>query len=224
MTDQVAFRRFVLQALDPMTGTPAVEAQLHITDVSRLRGILGEAANSDPNLDYAYEIERHDLKALGELSHPPFIPEDCFTHIEPWHSIREVPYLVHTGYELPLMLEGRKPLAVFHDVYPTAWFDELIERYRPFVLSGHILQQIVERPFKEDELPYKRGFRGDREAYFALPKHEWRIAAYRLLRDVASKSGWNEALERFEGSLLGYEDWQNDWWINRKRLNAEPHR
>jgi hypothetical protein len=24
---------------------------------------------------------------------------------------------------------------------------------------------------------------------------------------------WNENLERLEGLLFGYEDWQNDWWI-----------
>ena len=26
--------------------------------------------------------------------------------------------------------------------------------------------------------------------------------------------GWNEHFERLEGMLFGYEDWQNDWWIN----------
>lgn len=27
---------------------------------------------------------------------------------------------------------------------------------------------------------------------------------------AASKSGWSEGFERMHGSLLGYEDWQND--------------
>jgi hypothetical protein len=26
--------------------------------------------------------------------------------------------------------------------------------------------------------------------------------------------GWNEHFERLVGMLFGYEDWQNDWWIN----------
>ena len=31
-----------------------------------------------------------------------------------------------------------------------------------------------------------------------------------MLVAVELKEGWNNALERYEGSLLGYEDWQND--------------
>ena len=27
---------------------------------------------------------------------------------------------------------------------------------------------------------------------------------------------WNDDLERLQGSLFGYEDWQNDWWIEHK--------
>jgi hypothetical protein len=27
---------------------------------------------------------------------------------------------------------------------------------------------------------------------------------------------WNDDLERREGSLLGYDDWQNDWWIEQR--------
>ena len=52
--------------------------------------------------------------------------------------------------------------------------------------------------------------------YVALRGEEWRIEAFILLRGVMEKPGWNEALERFEGSLLGHEDWQNDWWIEHK--------
>jgi hypothetical protein len=32
---------------------------------------------------------------------------------------------------------------------------------------------------------------------------------------ASSKSGgWNEHFERLEGMLFGYEDWQNDWWVD----------
>ena len=34
-----------------------------------------------------------------------------------------------------------------------------------------------------------------------------------LLIDSAAKSGWSEGFERIQGSLLGYEDWQNDIFI-----------
>jgi hypothetical protein len=47
----------------------------------------------------------------------------------------------------------------------------------------------------------------------ALPGEQWRIDAYLLLWKAAEKSGWNEGFERLEGTLLGYEDWQNDYHI-----------
>ena len=42
----------------------------------------------------------------------------------------------------------------------------------------------------------------------------------KLLYEATSQSGgWNETYERLEGMLFGYEDWQNDWWIeNGRRL------
>lgn len=39
--------------------------------------------------------------------------------------------------------------------------------------------------------------------------------AYVLLWRTAEKSGWNEGFERMQGSLLGYDDEQNDIFIER---------
>jgi len=50
---------------------------------------------------------------------------------------------------------------------------------------------------------------------YALPHQEWRINAMTLLIDSAAKSGWSEGFERIQGSLLGYEDWQNDIFIEK---------
>jgi hypothetical protein len=43
---------------------------------------------------------------------------------------------------------------------------------------------------------------------------------------ASRKSGWNENFERLEGMMFGYEDWQNDWWIEdlRKMRTAVGHR
>jgi hypothetical protein len=35
----------------------------------------------------------------------------------------------------------------------------------------------------------------------------------KLIWRAAEAAGWNEHFERLEGMLFGYEDWQNDWWI-----------
>ncbi len=47
-----------------------------------------------------------------------------------------------------------------------------------------------------------------------LKGEEWRIGASKLLYGGFGKIGaWNETLERLEGVLFGYDDWQNDWWM-----------
>jgi len=66
-----------------------------------------------------------------------------------------------------------------------------------------------------------RVLEGIRTVYYTRKDEEWRIAAWKLVSKASAKSGWNETFERFEGMLFGYEDWQNDWWIEdlrRRRL------
>ena len=48
-----------------------------------------------------------------------------------------------------------------------------------------------------------------------VPHQEWRINAIALLMDSAAKCGWSEGFERVHGALLGYEDWQNDIFIEK---------
>jgi hypothetical protein len=48
---------------------------------------------------------------------------------------------------------------------------------------------------------------------YALPSEVWRID--KMIRLRTNLGMWTEAHERQEGSLLGYEDWQNDIWIPR---------
>jgi hypothetical protein len=54
-----------------------------------------------------------------------------------------------------------------------------------------------------------------RSAMYASPHQEWRINAMTLLMDSAAKCGWSEGFERVQGSLLGYEDWQNDIFMEK---------
>jgi hypothetical protein len=56
-------------------------------------------------------------------------------------------------------------------------------------------------------------FEGTRFVYYSLKASEWCIAAWKLIREAAQKSGWNADFECLEGMLLGYDEWQNDWWI-----------
>jgi hypothetical protein len=58
-----------------------------------------------------------------------------------------------------------------------------------------------------------RRFEGLRTVYYTPKGEEWRIPATKLIWRAAEAAGWNEHFERLEGMLFGYEDWQNDWWI-----------
>jgi hypothetical protein len=198
---KLALKEFVLQARDSEMDYPILEARLRISDVPALRKIIGDAASDDPNLEHEYVLDIDELNAVAALSDHPFQPDRRLTTLTPWHFLRKVPYLIHTEFELPLMLEGRKPLAAFKD--SAQWLTQHLKSYDRFVKEGHFIRRIIERG-------------NIQEVYFALPGQEWRIDAYVQLLE-SSAGAWDDKRERRQGELLGYEDWQNDWWINNRK-------
>jgi hypothetical protein len=136
---------------------------------------------------------------------PP--PEEIFhrDHIN-------VPYLIHSGYELPLLLDGRKEFArVSGFFYPPMTFDGK-HCFDDWVAEGLLHREEVLEPF---DSPF-RGYLGRRTVYYTQKGQEWRIPAWKQIKEASGKSGgWNENFERLDGMLFGYEDWQNDWWIDR---------
>jgi hypothetical protein len=126
----------------------------------------------------------------------------------------DLPYRLHTGRELRMMLAGVKPLAVFSDLLeddPSPWcFPEDV--FEPHVRDG----TLVRRELLEVDGAAMRQ-RAVRVLLYALAAEAWRIDAYVLLRQVGRHEGWNDALTRMEGSLLGYAHWQNDVHLERLR-------
>ena len=55
-------------------------------------------------------------------------------------------------------------------------------------------------------------FEGTRFVYYTLKARSGVCCV------AAQKSGWNADFECLEGMLLGYEEWQNDWWITHGSL------
>ena len=210
---------FVLQGFDQVTETVCVEWRVRIADIERLKEILGPDCAEDHDLQGTYyDISLRDMRRIGRICQPPVIPDSLYTAIGRRHSgFDDLPYMVHTNFELPLMLDGRKPLAVFSDGYPCDWFDAHLAPFEQFVEAGRIVRRIVDTPMPhiKDRRPDLDGIR---HVYFALPGEEWRIDAYRLLMDALhiSGAGWSDHQERCQGSLLGYEDLQNDWWIEQR--------
>jgi hypothetical protein len=212
---------FVLQAFDPATQTVCVEWRVRIGDIGQLRSVLSPDSDDDPDLTCLYDsLPRQDIEQIGKLCLPPIVPHEAFTGIcRPNLAFDAIPYLVHTNFELPLMLEGRKPLAVFRDAYPSDWFDAFLAPFIPFVESGQIVQRIIETPMPHLQ-QHHLDLEGMRDVFFALPKEASRIDAY-IDKIIHRTRDWDDELERLQGSLLGYEDWQNDWWIEQRRKSAE---
>jgi hypothetical protein len=214
--------RFILQAFDPQYGHPAFETMFLVERLEELQALLGAAADEDPELEMLYTLDSGDLDAINHRFGLAFDPGGRVTRLTKWTSIREPPYLVHTGFELVLMIDGRKPFARMSDSYPPhQYYDEdLFDRY---VAQGILHKEVQLEPFAE-LLRYRDGriLEGLRTVYYTLKGEEWRIPAWKLVSEASRKSGWNDSFERLEGMLLGYDEWQNDWWAEERRRKHLP--
>ena len=125
-------------------------------------------------------------------------------------AFEDYPYMIHTNRELELMLQGTKPLAAFSEIFELSYNEEIIpeQAFAPHIARGTIIKR--EHIFIE---PLNMKLR---HVLYALPSEVWRIDAYLLMWEVARKSGWKESLERMEGRLLGYEEWQCDFHIQNR--------
>ncbi len=108
----------------------------------------------------------------------------------------------HTGRELDLMLEGKKPFAAFADILPLAHPDIIPEHiFEPHVISGKFLKR---SHFEERVTPQGKSILFCRVMY-ALPGEEWRFEAFLSLWRLCDLHGWNYGFEKMEGYLYGYE-------------------
>jgi hypothetical protein len=208
--------QFILEAVDRERLCPVLQSIFKVTDLNALQAILGDEAADDPELLATYWLEADELNAINEQFHVGFQPEllglptiDISLFKRSHHGVSSLPYLAHTGYELPLLLDGRKKLAKMSDGYPPWNFpdEEIFDRW---VLEGRLHKETTIEPF---DRPSRR-FEGLRTVYYTPKGEEWRIPATKLIwRAAEAAGGWNEYFERLEGMLFGYEDWQNDRWI-----------
>lgn len=189
---------------------------VHVPELEKLRAILSPEADDDPELQHSYLLDADDLAAIVTNFGVRFDPgrleaSDLDISFYRWHQIFAAPYLVHTGYELPLLLDGRKKLAKMSEPYPPMTF-EGEDRFDHWVAEGVLHREEVLEAWDQPA----KGYVGHRTVYYTPKGEEWRIPAMKLIWDAAGKSGgWNEYFERLEGMLFGYEGWQNDWWINK---------
>jgi hypothetical protein len=207
---------FILEAFDRQQWCPVLQAMLEVDDLDALRAILGEASNGDPELEWIYHLDDSELAAIVTKFDLTFDvaqldATDLDFKLFRWHRRRDqTPYLIHTGYELPLLLDGRKKLARMTDLYPPTTFDGE-DRFDHWVAEGVLHREEVKEAFNAPRTVRGQVYLGHRTVYYTPKGEEWRIPAMKLIWRAGR---WNEDFERLEGMLFGYEDWQNDWWIN----------
>jgi hypothetical protein len=123
-------------------------------------------------------------------------------------SLRSLPYLVHTNRELGLMLAGAKPLAMFS--YIDGCEVDCVMRYLR-MFNRHVEAGRFTKHEKVSTLQ-QLGDRPHHQIFYTLPGEEWRVDA--MLDLLAVPGAWSNERERRYGTLLGYEDWQNDVWLS----------
>jgi hypothetical protein len=149
-----------------------------------------------------------------------------YAQLQAPHFVDRLPYTVHTNREFVLMARGTKPLAVFSEgyplPYPSPYFAE--EKFDEQVAARRFVKREYVVPFDKNQGPGPSGpVRGVRVILYSQASEEWRIDAYVLLRNTSVKAGFGEFFERQEGALLGYEEWQNDAYIELvKATKANP--
>ena len=210
--------RFLIEAFDLEQWCPVLQAMFPVDDPQVLRAILAGMADDDPELEKIYFLDDEELAAIVATFNVSFDAaqldsKDLEISLFQWRSCDRMPYLTHTGYELPLLLDGRKKLARMLDLYPPMTFKGE-DRFEHWVAKGVLHREEVNEPFDKPIQSRGQTYLGHRTVYYTPKGEEWRIPASKLIWDASGKSGgWNEYFERLEGMLFGYEDWQNDWWI-----------
>ncbi|WP_241022529.1 hypothetical protein [Burkholderia sp. Se-20373] len=203
---------FILSAIDPDLLYPCLEVRFETDDLDTLRRLVDPDAPEDAGLDDYYLLSPAQVAAVC----------DAFA-IEFDHGSRDaviskyvdtgvrIPYLVHTGYELALMVQGRKPFGFIE--FNSEWRPSVLlkARFDEYVAQGvlHSHEIIVDAPARPGRPARRIG-----QILYTLKGEEWRIPALEFFRQNVNLHGDGcENMVRLEGALLGYERWQNDWWI-----------
>jgi hypothetical protein len=185
---------FILEAFDCDLWCPVAKTLFHVADIGSLRSILGAVADDDPELSCCYHLEDEDLAALTErfgvgLDRSLLESTNLVVRLFRFHRDRiNAPYLIHTGYELPLLLDGRKKLAKMYHHYPPMTFDGE-DRFDHWVAEGLLHREEVLEPFD----PPIEGYLGLRTIYYTPKGEEWRIPASKLIWEASGKSGLGRA-------------------------------
>jgi hypothetical protein len=193
---------FLLKFLSSETGCSAQEMRFE-APMEAVAAILD--VETSELAEHLFYLEKSELDGLSSMLALPFPEPDGEVVLTRPQWIDNVPYLVHTNFELALMLDGRKPFAMFSDEESSGVLKKIRAYFRPYVDRGVIIERV--EPFVDSKFRLVR-------ILYALPKEEWRFDAY---IELMSERRWTDESEYRLGRLLGYTEEQCQWWIAQRR-------
>ena len=198
--------RYVLEAIDRATVSISHDVSFEIKDTAELCSVLDIPVQEFQD-NASYPLEASEVSKLKDHYKLEFESVGFDVWLRHRHRNDDLPYRVHTGRELAMMLAGTKPLAVFWDDHPKHDdLDNIPEReFEPHVRAGCIIKREHIEPPGPDAPSINGVPIGTRRVLYALLGEEWRIDAYLQLWETWKKTGWTAEMEREEGTLLGYE-------------------
>ena len=133
---------YILRAIDPATASVAQEARIEITDWKQLCCVM-QMPLSEFDVHAVYELDSESVSALVKHFNLDFDTDARTVELHSWHPNDNLPYRVHTGRELALMLAGTKPLAAFVDEHPSSHGLYIIpeKEFEPLVAAGRIVKR-----------------------------------------------------------------------------------
>ncbi|GEP58964.1 hypothetical protein [Reyranella soli] len=209
--------KVLFEEYDPSTGYVLAFRELSPPEILE----VGRLISKDLLGDEVITLDQGQAARIGALVNFISQSKDASFQIQTIALPKDLPYLNHANRELALMRAGKKPLSVF-----SGWEISEIERdiysrlFDPLVNEGIFVRQ--EYQFSGGgRLVEGSRFEKNFALLYALKQESWRIPAYRMLRNSAARSGgWSNDYERLFGTLLGYNDEENDAWLRRRTLNG----
>lgn len=133
------------------------------------------------------------------------------------------PYEIHSHRELELMLQGKKPLAVFaHARIDGHEKSDVLggQDFTPHVENGTFTEEVRTYVYRRQD---GAAFNVD-YWFYTVAEEEWRVEAYCLLLDLLLRKGtWCSELEWMQGTLLGYTEEQNKYHLSRMFPEGDKH-
>jgi hypothetical protein len=213
-----ALNYFILEAFDPDLLCPWLAQRFATSDLDLLRKLLDVSEADQLEIDGQYLLAPHETDAVCaafgvEFSHGD---REVILFRQPAGSFAStVPYLLHGGYELALMVHGTKPFAFIHYDSDYEGSREYKARFDHYVAQG-LLYSENEIEVVDEATGRRRG-----RVFYTLKGEEWRIPALKFIfGNLKPTDNGFEIRERLEGTLLGYEQWQNDWWLEQHAVRG----